>query len=124
VQKFAILSAMLTYLRYTLATFCFAASVGCLALGKVDYFEWCLDISKPTELIITLDSGMANLELYTAGASAPTSCRPEGVPLLLLTAILALVGAASLRLGRRFTLRLAIIATTVVAGLLGMAVAI
>ena len=34
----------------------------------------------------------------------------------------ALAGVASLRLGRRFTLRTAIIATTVVAGLLGMAV--
>jgi hypothetical protein len=36
--------------------------------------------------------------------------------------IFALAGVASLRLGRRFTLRSAIIATTVVAGLLGMAV--
>jgi hypothetical protein len=33
-------------------------------------------------------------------------------------------GVAALRLGRRFTLRSAIIATTVVAGLLGMAVAL
>ena len=36
--------------------------------------------------------------------------------------IFALAGVASLRLGRRFTIRSAIIATTVVAGLLGMAV--
>ena len=34
----------------------------------------------------------------------------------------AFIGVAALRLGRRFTLRSAIIATTVVAGLLGMAV--
>jgi len=36
--------------------------------------------------------------------------------------IFDLAGVASLRLGRRFTLRSAIIATMVVAGLLGMAV--
>jgi len=35
--------------------------------------------------------------------------------------IFALAGVGTLRLGRRFTLRSAIIATTVVAGLLGMA---
>ena len=34
----------------------------------------------------------------------------------------ALAGVAALRLGRRFTLRSAIIATTVVAAILGMAV--
>jgi hypothetical protein len=38
--------------------------------------------------------------------------------------IFALAGVAAQRLGRRFTLRSAIIATTVVAGLLGMAVAV
>jgi hypothetical protein len=36
--------------------------------------------------------------------------------------IFALAGIGALRLGRRFTLRSAIIATTVVAGLLGVAV--
>ncbi len=43
-------------------------------------------------------------------------------PLWYPALIFALAGVASLRLGRRFTLRSAIIATTIVAGLLGMAV--
>jgi len=38
--------------------------------------------------------------------------------------LFALAGIGLLRLGRRFTLRSAMIATTVVAGLLGMAVAL
>ena len=43
-------------------------------------------------------------------------------PLWYPTLSFALAGVAALRLGRRFTLRSAIIATTIVAGLLGMAV--
>ncbi|MBL9162088.1 MAG: hypothetical protein JNL18_05020 [Planctomycetaceae bacterium] len=43
-------------------------------------------------------------------------------PLWYPALVFALAGIASLRLGRRFTLRSAIIATTIVAGLLGMAV--
>jgi hypothetical protein len=43
-------------------------------------------------------------------------------PLWYPALIFALAGVGSLRLGRRFTIRSAIIATTVVAGLLGMAV--
>ena len=43
-------------------------------------------------------------------------------PLWYPALIFALAGVASLRFGRRFTLRSAIIATTVVAGLMGMAV--
>jgi hypothetical protein len=44
-----------------------------------------------------------------------------GFPLWYPALIFALAGVGVLRLGRRFTLRSAIIATTVVAGLLGMA---
>jgi hypothetical protein len=49
---------------------------------------------------------------------------PFGIyfPLWYPSLIFALAGVASLRLGRRFTLRSAIIAMTVVAGLLGIAV--
>ena len=43
-------------------------------------------------------------------------------PLWYPALIFALAGVAALKLGRRFTLRLAIIATTVVAGLLGVIV--
>ena len=45
-------------------------------------------------------------------------------PLWYPALIFTLAGVATLRLGRRFTLRSAIIATTVVAGLLGMVVAL
>ena len=45
-------------------------------------------------------------------------------PLWYPALIFVLAAVAALRLGRRFTLRSAIIATTVVAGLLGMAVAL
>lgn len=47
-----------------------------------------------------------------------------GFPLWYASLVLALAGVASLRLGRRFTLRSTLIATAVVAGLLGMAVAL
>ena len=52
------------------------------------------------------------------------SVNPRDVffPLWYPALIFALAGVASLRLGRRFTLRSALIATTVVAGLLGMVV--
>jgi len=43
-------------------------------------------------------------------------------PLWYPALIFALAGVAALRLGRRFTIRSAIIATTVVASLLGIAV--
>jgi len=44
------------------------------------------------------------------------------LPIWYASLIFALAGVAAIKLGRRFTLRSAIIATTVVAGLLGMAV--
>ncbi|QDT72231.1 hypothetical protein [Lacipirellula limnantheis] len=43
-------------------------------------------------------------------------------PLWYPALVFALTSVAALRLGRRFTIRSAIVATTVVAGLLGMAV--
>lgn len=45
-------------------------------------------------------------------------------PLWFPALVFALAGIGALRLGRRFTIRSAIIATTAVAGLLGMAVAL
>ena len=78
---------MLTYLRYALATFCFAA-VG----------------DRPED---------------TPRNSASLCKSPDLRDAVL---IFAFAGVAALRLGRRFTIRSAIIATTVVAALLGMAV--
>ena len=59
---------------------------------------------------------------YRALIAEPRASGVSDFPLWYPALIFALAGVASLRLGRRFTLRSAIIATTVVAGLLGMAV--
>ena len=147
---------MLTYLRYALATFCFAASVGCLAL-------WCHTIVNERRLSVACVSTLSNLQLHVAdGTGSVQQSRgylgtslvgdwqfksslfrgratqlawtgdQQGAfgrtrtcvffPIWYASLIFALAGIAALRLGRRFTLRSAMIATTVVAGLLGMAV--
>ena len=147
---------MLTYLRYALATFCFAASVGCLALWWRSYTYW-ETVRQPLPglgLTVVLDS----CEGSTWGTFVPSpaqgdryECYWHADPRIIPSAhnsneetreydmfgvtehivyfppwypalIFTLAGVAALRLGRRFTLRSAIIATTVVAGLLGMAV--
>ncbi len=66
------------------------------------------------------------IELQTATPPAMFEQTTTGYffPLWYPALIFALGGVAALRLGRRFTLRSAIIATTVVAGLLGMAAAL
>ena len=133
---------MLTYLRYALATFCFAASVGCLALRGWSY-------ATRVSYIVDVESGEAIFEVRTwtvavdyqealrfgevwrDGEADKNQGHFEGsavgglyarFPLWYAALVSALAGIAALRLGRRFTLRSAIIATTVVAGLLGMAV--
>lgn len=155
---------MLTSLRYALATFCFAASVGCLALWwrstlyrDIVFVRMC---SPPCRLfsILTIDglasvgahaSNSAGLVAFGVRHDAALISRPsfspevqerlrkegafggnfggpsEGVhfPLWYPALVFALVGVGASRLGRRFTLRSAIIATTAVAGLLGMATA-
>jgi hypothetical protein len=146
-----ILASMLTYLRYALATFCFAASVGCLALWwhwdkllVVDYFGIKHQIGAAAEY------GISSFYVFEEGIPRQTTkwrvaaikgwelpwfynaITREGLfgrddngvyfPLRYAALVSALAGVAALRLGRRFTLRSAIIATTVLAGLLGMAV--
>ncbi|QDT75900.1 hypothetical protein [Lacipirellula limnantheis] len=147
---------MLTYVRYALATICFAASVACLAL-------WCdtiLDerrlsvsyVSTSLNVMLHAADGIGNIQLsrsrlgtsvvgewrftsshfsgrasqlhWTGGHEGALGRTRTGVffPLWYAALLFALAGVASLRVGRRFTLRSAIIATTVVAGLLGMAV--
>jgi hypothetical protein len=145
---------LLTYLRYFLATLCFAASVGCLALwkcGDLHYRELQLpSLPNGTNLSANTFDGTVNMFVrrgtavwrYQAGPITtkyvidlrePMEGRTFGTkigdgwlwaffPLWYASLIFALAGVASLRFGRRFTLRSAIIATTVVAGLLGMAV--
>jgi hypothetical protein len=151
---------MVKVLRYALATFCFAASVGCLALwlhsmttrdlinvpsyvfparalnlqSAEGYIAITLLEKEPTAFLATINrlwkpmvvSGSPRGEAFhtAINANGAFGRLPEGVhfPLWYASLIFALAGVASLRLGRRFTLRAAIIATTVVAALLGMAV--
>ncbi len=147
---------MLTYLRYALATFSFAASVGCLALwwrnaalfdlvhaatvyaGSMTLNAEVVDgiviassvPRRPTDDGWFVDSfrlgeaGRSNLQQNVVGQQGQFGSHANGVyfPLWYPALIFALAGIASLRLGRRFTLRSALIFTAVAAGLLGMAV--
>jgi hypothetical protein len=143
---------MLTYLRYALATFCFAASVGGLALWWRSSTYWDrvgISLNGNTQLHISTFFGRCRLDFMPPAISRlwhrsvaidsefeknfaqPPAFRgtrwrevPKLIwfPLWYASLIFALAGVAALRLGRRFTLRSAIIATTVVAVLLGMAV--
>ena len=108
---------MLIYIRYGLATICFAAGLWFLWLwGRVDDFEWCLRISKYKEFIVSVDFGLVNVEIYTAGVSTPMNCRPTGFSFPFLSLVCVASGALLLKIARRST----IIVAAVVAGLLRM----
>ena len=151
---------MLTYLRYALATVCFAASVGCLALWRwtstqrdlrlavicpsaartVNFFandgEASVGLGYPLTPSQTARgmqfASVTMSELEINGLQAwrlehgrfRHGKRAVSCPLWYPALIFSLAGVGALRLGRRFTIRSAIIATTIVAGLLGMAVAL
>jgi len=70
------------------------------------------------------EDGRSDFQQNIVGHQGQFGSFANGVyfPLWYPALIFALAGVGALRLGRRFTLRSAIIATTVVAGLLGMAV--
>ena len=140
---------MLTYFRYALATLCFAASVGCLALWLSSNSIHAAFVGSKSTVEVVFDCGIATASVYATppqryhglwrfnigegsqkhwladdleqrqfGRFVDMILFPTRYPAL----IFALAGVASLRLGRLFTLRSAIIATTVVARLPGMAV--
>jgi hypothetical protein len=143
---------MLKALRYALATVCFAASVWCLTLW-IAWINSQLSFSS-TRWHALLDTNCGTVCVSVGGGNPKGQCfdlrfavydsvEPDWIfaeiekqgsfgrsgpttffPLWYASLIFALAGVAALRLGRRFTLRSAIIATTVVAGLLGMAVAL
>jgi hypothetical protein len=144
---------MAKYIRYALATICLAASVGCLALwwrsdkllavtylGTHHEFEVASDFGFASVYANQISSGrrLAEWRLTAIDAwEAPWFADELEVqgrfggdggavyfPLWYPALIFALAGVASLRHGRRFTLRSAIIATTVVAGLLEMAISL
>ena len=154
----AILAGMAKFIRYAVATVCFAASVGCLALwwrsnrthdsafgptpnrGSLVYLDSYLGSflvsAIPFNRVQPHQRFVRRWHLNSGGISPsaqPDDFRESGrmfgrlpfgiyFPLWYPSLIFALAGVASLRLGRRFTLRSAIIAMTVVAGLLGIAV--
>ena len=93
---------MIKVIRYALAIVCVAASVGHLALWLrgVD-FEWCLRVSKHKEFIYTVFDGMWNVEIYTAGAFTPMSCRFVGPSLLGSALIFAVAGIVALPRNRK-----------------------
>jgi len=61
---------MLSYLRYALATVCFAASVGCLALWWRSMKEVCVDLNYtnvgPYQFYVSSYEGRANLRIQPA----------------------------------------------------------
>ncbi|MBA4107884.1 MAG: hypothetical protein C0485_19300 [Pirellula sp.] len=146
---------MLTYLRYALATVCFAASVGCLALWGWSYtyfYQAILGIPFRVERVcLTASYGNFDVIAEEPGSYFPFKerwllktkhndtidkfcdmgmSRRAGFdwgrvggygPLWYPTLVFAFTGVGVLKLNR-FTLRSIITATTVVAGLLGVAV--
>ncbi|BBO33232.1 hypothetical protein [Lacipirellula parvula] len=79
-----------------------------------------LNLSISRERLGFVDAFVRNGDLSSIGGDVDQIRFPTWYPAL----VFALAGVGALRLGRRFTLRSAIIATTVVAGLLGMVVAL
>ena len=154
------LCPMLTYLRYALATICFALSVACLGLWwRSESTADEIELGLPNSVGATKSlggvsylgfAGLAVLDESTvvgregwrhesldvvrvhreSVASAVADSGRFGVgegtiyfPLWYASLVFALAGVGVLRLGR-FTIRSALIATTIVAGLLGMVVAL
>ena len=141
---------MLTIIRYALAIFCFAASVGCLALWwrsitRLEYVGcvlptirhaihvetndgMCIMYSPSTndgffwnaesEIKIPPDRAWEDRFPIYLGKLGPEFYFPLWYPAL----IFALTGVAVLRFRRQFSIRSAMVATTVVAALIGMAV--
>ena len=141
---------MLTHLRYALATVCFAASVGCLGLGVTAtdaFYAHRVYHTKSASLVVSTSLGNAQLawierstvpgstldlqirSALTGGAplgqySSQLTARGLRLPLWYIALIFALAGVGVLRFRRQFSIRSALVAVSVVAALLGMAVAL
>ena len=134
---------MLNYLHYALATICFALSVACftmLLLSWTGLTSFGIPITKGRSVDVKLWLGEFRMrvdqprgsrigtqpvaERVSDGSRFVLTERGAIFPLWFPALVFALAGVGALRLDRRFTIRSAIIATTVVAGLLGMAVAL
>ena len=149
----AVRGILVSFIRYSLATFCFAASVGCLALWgwsmtNREVFVGPNANSTNVGVQIEFSSGRALAAIVEAAPAAfnewhhfsfktlePISDplapdrqfywtgRIVEFPLWYPAIVFVLAGVAALRVGR-FTIRSALIATTMVAALLGMVVAL
>lgn len=149
---------MAKIIRYTLATICLAASIGCLALWWRSATHADVVISPRlygSQRVATIQSFKGSLTVLTMlalpasnpyarwrasfwsglddrGPLMPLMLAPETqfgkrlkgfyFPHWYAALVCALAAAATLRFGCRFTLRSALIATTIVAALLAMAV--
>jgi hypothetical protein len=143
---------MAKVIRYALATICFAASVGCLALWRrSDKLLAVTYLGINLEFEVATDFGFASVYMNEGSPSRQSSTwelteldawetpwfadeLDEGrfgregnavyFPLWYPVLVFALAAVAAMRVGRRFTLRSTLIATTIVAALLGMVVAL
>lgn len=153
---------MAKFIRYSLATVCFAASIGCLALWIRGLLSpWCVafeifnsvasgqviigegDVSIrhysfPSGLTVPQGIGVSHYyrvpmaQMPNGAAAAQAEIESRGMfgqignmvffPLWYPAIIFALAGVAALRVSRQFSIRSALIAVSVVAALLGMAV--
>ena len=135
---------MLTYLRCALVTFCFAASVGCLALWWTGLKSQMGYYATTWNVVIDVNRGFVWWDMRsspptteTSWAFIPTMSEPSisppangeslfghdgygyHLPLWYASLIFALAGVGILR-AASFTIRSALIATTIVSLLLGM----
>ena len=141
---------MTKFIRYALATVCFAAGVGCLALCFSNaYVDCCLsafacsvecEVNSGSAFIVAYDEPLTSRltfserspkpwweDFYGDGRSFgwgwfldfyPSIYFPLWYPALVFT----LIGIAALRLRRRFSIRSAVVAVTVLVALFGMVV--
>jgi hypothetical protein len=143
---------MTKFLRYALTTFCFAASVGCLGLWRRSYtvYEQIYCQSPISSDVIYFSAFLgavyigpadartvaitwryaprviADMDIPADAGYGPTQFGWYGTgyhfPLWYPALIFALAGVGVLRFRRQFSIRSALVATTVVAALVGMAV--
>lgn len=155
---------MAKFIRYSLATVCFAASIGCLALWiRGLLIPWCVSLDIFNSVVsgqVIIGEGDVSVRHYSfpSGLTVPPSIgvshyykvppaqMPNGAaaeqaesdsrgmfgrignmvffPLWYPAINFALAGVAALRISRQFSIRSALITVSLVAALLGMAVAL